>query len=1015
RSGATCSFWPIPEPFWVDRTVDPLPPRREAQPELVFRKTGSAAAGAAGTATTSPRGDLTHPRELLEKLGVGVDQYELEWCGSGTRLDIPRSETWQLFVKDTSQPPSPDSTPPPAFGYLRASLTTGRPLMMVLPYNYEVLIPLLQARASTLQATKSTAPPAAGSPWARDFMAYIKGVPTYYLPSLQRVLQPFGVQALIPGEGLQSGGGVLHRKVTEKLNSLKELAGRQVERADRIERAGRAKDPEQRQQQQQDNGQSAGPLSSSKSALYSNAFQVPVGELLSQWEIMRTQLFGTGGATVSGLFSAGPVGQRRLSPPRPTLSPSDYSQNAVGDGATTSAAGRDRNQPPLDRRESSRKHEEIARGTVSGFGGEGGKAVLRSPVLASVAESLAPARSTHEMSDFMTKMKGVEFPRDPMREPGPDEHMRQAGGFQRLMAATTFESPFAKKKKKKLGIDYSPLELDEAANESAVLDMEDEEDDAAANAKTDKNPAGTKVGDNQALDNPAPGASAAADSSSSAAGGGNDAAASSSSSSLSSGGTADGNQPGGSAGGGGMKRMSSFTRKMLPKLVATRGRHKMGRDRGQPAAAAAAAGAAAKRGDAAGANGSTGHQRPPDVPPRPTPGTAAAAGVKDARGLEMEQQQLRREDLDLVPPMSPALTVPRTPDYSPPASPAYHEAEPVFEGDSRYEAGVEQGEVAASKKSAPSPSSPVSAMEEEKEEGGIEPSDADPATAPAAAPAPAPAAPAPAAPAPAAPAPASSSTAGTSVSGHDNVQPGSADNGTNGYSAAFEKTPQAIAIAGIPAPSAAVAVAVAAAAAAAAEAAAKAAAAAAAAPKPAHAESNGSGAREPEPEPVPVPVPVPVPRAPVTPKPQTPTPPRPRPPPPRPPPPKPSPSSATATSPPLPSKGPAATTAGPSFAPTKSPATQARQAPPKPRPPPPRQPPPSAPAAAAGAAAAAAAATTADAADTQAATFTPTTSPAAKFTPTASPATFTPTASPATFTPTASPATRTVGGAPAFA
>lgn len=52
--------------------------------------------------------------------------------------------------------------------------------------------------------------------------------------------QPFGVQALIPGEGLQSGGGVLHRKVTEKLNSLKELAVRRAERNDRIERAGRA-------------------------------------------------------------------------------------------------------------------------------------------------------------------------------------------------------------------------------------------------------------------------------------------------------------------------------------------------------------------------------------------------------------------------------------------------------------------------------------------------------------------------------------------------------------------------------------------------------------------------------------------------------------------------------------------------------------------------------------------------------------------------------------------------------
>lgn len=130
------------------------------------------------------------------------------------------------------------------------------------------------------------------------------------------------------------------------------------------------------------------------------------GELLSQWEIMRTQLFGTGGATVSGLFSAGPVGQRRLSPPLLTNTPTNSSQNPNGDGATTSAVGKDSNQPTLERRESSRKHQEKARGAVYGSGGEGGKAVLRSPVLASVAASLAPARSTHEMSDFMTKMKG---------------------------------------------------------------------------------------------------------------------------------------------------------------------------------------------------------------------------------------------------------------------------------------------------------------------------------------------------------------------------------------------------------------------------------------------------------------------------------------------------------------------------------------------------------------------------------------------------------------------------------
>lgn len=49
----------------------------------------------------------------------------------------------------------------------------------------------------------------------------------------------------------------------------------------------------------------------------------------------------------------------------------------------------------------------------------------------------------------------MEYPRDPLSDPGPDENMPQ-GGFQRLMAKTTFESPFAKKK-----TGLSPLGLDE--------------------------------------------------------------------------------------------------------------------------------------------------------------------------------------------------------------------------------------------------------------------------------------------------------------------------------------------------------------------------------------------------------------------------------------------------------------------------------------------------------------------------------------------------------------------------
>lgn len=53
--------------------------------------------------------------QLLEQLGVGVDNYELEWCGEGSRLEVPRSLTWQLFVKESGPTPGVGK----AFGYLR--------------------------------------------------------------------------------------------------------------------------------------------------------------------------------------------------------------------------------------------------------------------------------------------------------------------------------------------------------------------------------------------------------------------------------------------------------------------------------------------------------------------------------------------------------------------------------------------------------------------------------------------------------------------------------------------------------------------------------------------------------------------------------------------------------------------------------------------------------------------------------------------------------------------------------
>ncbi|CAM9342656.1 unnamed protein product [Ascophyllum nodosum] len=589
-------IWPIPEPFWVDRSVDVLPPRPEAQPEIWFRKPDPGVTDSGSSA------------EMLEQLGVTADNYELEWCGDGSRLDVPRAVTWPLFVKESG--PTPGAGKP--FGYLRFSQTSGKIVMVLLPYNFEELIPLLRLRASTVQATKSPQPPAVGSPWARDFVAYLKGVPTYYLPALQRVLQPFGVLSLIPGENLQAGVGVHHRKMVERLNNLKDLAARHVERADRIERAGRAQDPEHRQQHQDSAGSAVGAGFGNSKSSYANAFQVPVGELLSQWETMRAQLFGAGGATVKGLFAGAPGPSRR------SLAPSAHGPRfsikadaADGDG---------------DDDEGNRRGRSTAEGSSTGMAG------LRSPVLWCVAQSLAPARSTQEMSNFMSRMRNVEFPRDPLSDPGPDENMPQ-GGFQRLMASTTFESPFAKKK---LGL--NPLGLDEAANESAILDEDVELGDDGHKKNGDREAAGDSASSD--------GASGESDAGN-AASPGEIAAGSSDDSSTSTPSTTPGqsssvsNQGRGQGTNGEIRRGSSFTRRQLPKLIANRGRRRMRPDANYRDA---------KEG---GISTTWKSSLPPPVP------------APSSNGSSIEGGSL------LLPPASPALPAPRTPDYSPPRTPDY--------------------------------------------------------------------------------------------------------------------------------------------------------------------------------------------------------------------------------------------------------------------------------------------------------------------------------------------------------
>lgn len=100
---------------------------------------------------------------------------------------------------------------------------------------------------------------------------------------------------------------------------------------------------------------------------------------------MRSQLFGSGGATINGLFGGAPGPNRRsLTTSTKTPRPNSLKYDLMKDGDENRSA---------PRRRGIGKEEWAAR------------AGLRSPVLGCVALSLAPARSTQEMSDFMAKMQ----------------------------------------------------------------------------------------------------------------------------------------------------------------------------------------------------------------------------------------------------------------------------------------------------------------------------------------------------------------------------------------------------------------------------------------------------------------------------------------------------------------------------------------------------------------------------------------------------------------------------------
>ncbi|KAM4695619.1 integrator complex subunit 6-like [Rhinophrynus dorsalis] len=173
KTGVPVGHWPIPESFWPDQNSPTLPPR-SAHPVVRF-----------SCVDCEPM--------VIDKLPF--DKYELE-PSPLTQYILERKSPhtcWQVFVSSSGK----YSEIGQPFGYLKASTTLTCVNLFVMPYNYPVLLPLLDDlfKVHKLKPTLK---------WRQTFDNYLKSMPPYFLMPLKKALRMMGAPNLI-SENLDCG------------------------------------------------------------------------------------------------------------------------------------------------------------------------------------------------------------------------------------------------------------------------------------------------------------------------------------------------------------------------------------------------------------------------------------------------------------------------------------------------------------------------------------------------------------------------------------------------------------------------------------------------------------------------------------------------------------------------------------------------------------------------------------------------------------------------------------------
>ncbi|XP_075707892.1 integrator complex subunit 6 isoform X3 [Rhinoderma darwinii] len=195
KTGVPLGHWPIPESFWPDQNSPTLPPRT-SHPIVKFSCTNS------------------EPM-VIEKLPF--DKYELE-PSPLTQYILERKSPhtcWPVFVVNSAK----YSELGHPFGYLKASTALNCVNLFVMPYNYPVLLPLLDDLFKIHKIKPSMK-------WRQLFENYVKTMPPYYIGPLKKALRMMGAQNLIP-ENLEYG---LSYSVVSYLKKLSQQAKMESDR-----------------------------------------------------------------------------------------------------------------------------------------------------------------------------------------------------------------------------------------------------------------------------------------------------------------------------------------------------------------------------------------------------------------------------------------------------------------------------------------------------------------------------------------------------------------------------------------------------------------------------------------------------------------------------------------------------------------------------------------------------------------------------------------------------------------